>query len=200
MRRSNSFRAHIVPVSSRHMNCCCIPSPCAAQIAISIHVKVLQLGSRSRMTIRAAVCAQGTAPTRRARASVPHVARLISLMKFLTRYCTFCLSIARYPNTPTRLRNQDFCSSETGSSPSPCHCRVCYTVRLRTVQVTHVDSLFGLTQTADHVKQRFSDHHWARALQVPNRTFCIFCFQVCSNSETAAERPPDREFGSKINS
>ena len=115
-------------------------------------------------------------PTRRARASVPHVAWVISLMRFLTGYCTSGLSVARYPNTRTRLRNQDFCSSETGSSPSPCHCRVCYTVRLRTVQVTHLDRLFGLTQTADHVKQRFSDHHWARALQVPNRMFCIFLF------------------------
>ena len=45
---------------------------------------------------------------RRARAGVPHVARLIALMRFLTGYCTSGLSVARHPNTPTRLRNQDF--------------------------------------------------------------------------------------------
>ena len=41
--------------------------------------------------------------TRRARATGPHVARVISLMKILTGYCKSVLSVARCPNTPTRL-------------------------------------------------------------------------------------------------
>ena len=41
-------------------------------------------------------------------------------MRFLTGYCKSDLSVARYPNTPTRLHNQDFCTSLTGSSPSRC--------------------------------------------------------------------------------
>ena len=111
--------------------------------------------------------------TRRARASVPHVARVISRMRFVSGCCTSGLSVARFPNTQTRLRNQDFCSSLTGSSPLRCresfHSRACYTFRSRTVQVTHVDSLFGLSRISRPREATFVFHPAYRAFeQVPS--------------------------------
>ena len=93
-------------------------------ITICIHVKVLQLGSGRKWF----VC------------KVPHHASCSS-------HCSTCCTgdfshevLDRVvhrpspdPNTPTRLRNQDFCSSLTGSSPS--RCRNSSTARLVTLIV-----------------------------------------------------------------
>ena len=106
------------------------------------------------ITMLDAVCAQKYRTTRGARASVPHVAREISLMKFLTEYSTSGLSVARYPNT--RLRNQDFRSSLF-------HSKARDTFRPRTVQVTHVDSLFGLSRTSRPREITFVFHPEYRA-------------------------------------
>ena len=107
--------------------------------------------------------------TRRARASVPHVARVISRMRFVSGCCTSGLSVARFPNAQTRLRNQDFCSWLTASSPLHCresfHSRACYTIRSRTVQVTHVDSLFGLSQISRPCEATFVFHPAYRAFE-----------------------------------
>ena len=66
--------------------------------------------------------------TRRARAGVLHVARVDFSLEVLDR--VLHVRSARCPNTPTRLRNQDFCSSLTGSSLwGFFRSRACYTFR-----------------------------------------------------------------------
>ena len=109
-------------------------------IGFSVHVKVLQLGSSWKCPCE----------------MVPHhpscsgqcstYARVISLVKFSTKHHSSSMSVARYPNNPTRLRNQDFCSSfdwfVTVTLPRIIHNRACCTFRSSTVQVAHVDSLF----------------------------------------------------------
>ena len=67
-------------------------------VAQSLSAYAFLFCSRLRTTMQNPACARGTATTRRARASVPHVARVTSITRFSA-------------NTPTRLRNQDFCSS-----------------------------------------------------------------------------------------
>ena len=85
--------------------------------------------------------------TRRARASVPHVARVTSLMRFL-QILRSSLSAAKQPahqhDCATKISALRWLVTVTLSGAF--HSRACHTFRSCTVQIAHVNALFGLSR------------------------------------------------------